>query len=76
MPFTFDLEAPGRIVAIEGRRAAWSPRPFGVDDCKVAMFDEAPFRDCMPMLANAFAVENIDYRWEKGRLLETQSAQP
>lgn len=69
MPFTFDLETPGRIVAIEGRRAAWSPRPFRVDDCKIAMFDEAPFRGCKPVLANAFAVEHIDYRWEKGRLL-------
>lgn len=70
MPFTFDLETPRRIVVIEGRRADWSPRPFRVESCHLSLFDEAPFQGAQPILANAFAVENIDYRWERGRLLE------
>ncbi|MCB1132481.1 MAG: DUF2071 domain-containing protein [Verrucomicrobiae bacterium] len=76
MPFTFDLEAPGGVIAVEGRRASWSPRPFRVESCHVAMFDEAPFRDCAPLLANAFVVENVDYRWEAGRLLEKRRNDP
>lgn len=76
MPFTFDLEAPGKIVVIEGKRAGWTPRPFTVDVCNVSMFNEEPFRGCEPVLANAFCVGNIDYRWERGRLLETRPHAP
>jgi hypothetical protein len=71
MPFTFDLESPGRIVVIEGRRADWTPRPFRVESCRLSLFEEPPFHGATPVLANAFAVENIDYRWERGRLLST-----
>lgn len=68
---TLDLESPGRIVVIEGRRADWTPRPFHVGSCRLSLFGEAPFRDATPVLANAFAVENIDYRWERGRILSS-----
>ncbi len=70
MPFTFDLESPGKIVAIEGRRADWTPRPCRVDSCELSLFEEKPFHGTTPVLANAFAVEDIDYRWERGRLLQ------
>jgi hypothetical protein len=69
MPFTFDREGSGQIVIIEGKRASWTPRPFGVIDCQVALFGEAPFREATPVLANAFAVHDVPYRWERGRLL-------
>ncbi len=69
MPFTFSPEADGSFVVIEGSRDTWTPGPVEVLDWKVAMFGEAPFRDARPVLANAFMVEDISYRWEKGRVM-------
>lgn len=73
MPFTFDIGPQGKVLAIEGKRAQWTPRPLKVLDWKVAMFDSAPFKDATPVLANAFAVEDIPYRWERGRFLTSPS---
>jgi hypothetical protein len=69
MPFTFDVEPSGDVIAIEGKRATWKPQPFIVRSCKVGLFEETPFRGIEPRLANAFAVRDISYRWERGRLL-------
>ena len=69
MPFTFDQEKDGRFVIIEGRRAEWTPRPIAVAKWSVALFDEPPFRGTQPVLANAFTVEDVPYRWERGRLV-------
>ncbi len=69
MPFTFDAEGGGRFVIIEGRREDWTPHPILVERCEVALFDEVPFRDRTPVLANAFTVENVPYRWERGRVV-------
>jgi hypothetical protein len=69
MPFTFSPEATGGFVVIEGRRSNWVPRPVAVAEWQVALFDEPPFRGTTPVLANAFAVEDITYRWEKGRVV-------
>lgn len=74
MPFTFSVEAEGSVVVIEGRRQDWSPRPTGVKKWQVGLFDEAPLRGTTPILANAFAVENIAYRWEKGRIVRPGGA--
>lgn len=69
MPFTFSAEADGSVLVIEGRRQDWSPRPIGVKQWHVGLFDETPLRGTTPILANAFAVEGISYRWEKGRMV-------
>ena len=69
MPFTFSPEADGSFVVIEGKRADWTPRPISVKDWQVGLFDEAPLRGVKPILANAFAVENIAYRWSRGRIV-------
>jgi hypothetical protein len=69
MPFTFDHEGDGRFVVIEGRRQHWTPRPIAVEQCAVSLFDEEPFRGTVPVLANAFTVESVPYRWERGRLV-------
>ena len=70
MPFTFDIGKEGRVLAIEGKRAEWKPRPLKVLESKVALFDAPPFEGVEPVLANAFAVEDIAYRWERGRYLQ------
>jgi uncharacterized protein YqjF (DUF2071 family) len=69
MPFTFDDNGDGRFVVIEGKRSEWTPRPVTVKSWKVAMFDEEPFAGITPVLANAFMVEGVPYRWERGRLM-------
>lgn len=69
MPFTFSPEPDGSFVVIEGRRADWTPRPVTVKNWHVGLFDETPLRGVKPILANAFAVENIAYRWDRGRIV-------
>jgi Uncharacterized conserved protein (COG2071) len=74
MPFTFSPEADGRFVVIEGRRTEWVPRPVRILKWDVSLFHESPLRDAEPILANAFVVENVNYRWEKGRIVRPGSA--
>ena len=74
MPFTFDDNGDGRFVVIEGKRSEWTPRPVTVKSWKVAMFDEEPFVGITPVLANAFMVEGVPYRWERGRLVTPGAA--
>lgn len=69
MPFTFSEESDSRFVVIEGRREDWKPRPVAVTAWRVALFDETPLRDVEPVLANAFAVNAVPYRWSRGRVV-------
>ena len=69
MPFTFGSEGDGRILVVEGRRESWVPRPVTVKRWEVGLFREAPLRDATPVLANAFTVADIPYRWERGRVI-------
>ena len=70
MPFTFSPEPNGSFVVIEGKRVDWTPRPIVVRDWNVGIFDEPPLRGVKPILANAFTVENIAYRWNCGRIVK------
>lgn len=69
MPFTFSRRKDGSFVVIEGMRESWTPRPVRVVDWKVGLFNETSFAGVKPILANAFMVENVDYRWDKGRIV-------
>ena len=69
MPFTFSPQADGSFVVVEGSRETWKPRPVEVRSWQVGLFDETPLRGVTPILANAFVVENVDYRWERGRIV-------
>jgi|GEM_PF-71213 len=67
LPYTFDYERETHsIVAIRGRRESWSPRPVPVEVKTMSFFDGAPFRGAQPILASAFYVHDIPYRWERG----------
>ena len=70
MPFTFSAEEDGRFVVIEGSRQDWVPRPVHVKNWHVSLFDEAPLRGTKPILANAFSVEGVTYRWKRGRIVQ------
>ena len=74
MPFTFSPEDDGSVTVIEGTRENWTPRPVAVHEWQVAMFEEPPFKGTTPILANAFAVESIPYRWERGRVVKFPAA--
>ncbi len=74
MPFTFSPETDGCVVVVEGTRTNWTPRPVTVREWRVALFDEPPFRGTTPILANAFEVEGIPYRWERGRIVKPRAS--
>ncbi len=69
MPFTFSPQGDGSFVVIEGSRGSWKPRPVEVKSWDVGIFREAPLADFTPVLANAFVVEDVDYRWSAGRIV-------
>jgi uncharacterized membrane protein YphA (DoxX/SURF4 family) len=67
LPFTFDYEEGSHaIIAIEAVRTRWKPAPIGVDVRHLSFFDLPAFQGCRPILAAAFRVSNIDYRWQRG----------
>ena len=67
LPFTFDYEPESHaIVLIKATRTAWRPAPVAVEVRRLAFFDQPAFKGCTPVLAAAFHVKDIDYRWERG----------
>lgn len=67
LPFTFDFERETHsIIAVRGVRQEWHPRPVPVQVRRLAFFDREPFCQAPPVLANAFYLRNVPYRWEKG----------
>jgi hypothetical protein len=69
LPYTFDVERDGRVAAVRAQRHDWEPRPVAVDVHEDAFFRGGPFAGCEPVLAGAFHVARVDYRWERGRLV-------
>lgn len=71
LPFTFDYEPETHsIIRIQGKREHWEPRPVAVDVRENMFFyrPDGPFAgsDVRPILASAFYVADIPYRWERG----------
>ena len=67
LPFTFDYEEDTHaIVAIEGRRTNWRPAPVPALVSRLAFFDQPAFAGCVPRLAAAFYVRDIEYHWLRG----------
>jgi len=70
LPYTFDYEeATGSIIAIRAVRQQWDPQPVEVDVRQNRFLEREPFRDASPILANAFHVRDVPYRWQRGRLV-------
>jgi hypothetical protein len=68
LPYTFDYEKQTHsLILIKGVRKKWSPQPVPVDVKTVTFFEQDAFRGTAPMLANAFYVSDIPYRWLRGR---------
>ncbi len=67
LPYTFDYEPETHsIVMIKATRSRWEPQPIDVVVRKATFLDHPPFNEVAPILANAFHVENVPYRWERG----------
>jgi len=67
LPFTFDYEPPTHsIVVIEGVREQWKPDPVAVKILENTFFDQPYWRGVKPILANAFTLTNVPYRWRRG----------
>jgi hypothetical protein len=65
LPFTFTwLPISSEVLMVEGVRQHWQPRPVQVNQCEVGFLQQPAFDGAI--LANAFAVEAIPYRWKKG----------
>lgn len=69
MPNTFTYEpASGGLLRIQGRRSRWHPRLVGARVCQASFLERSPFNQSQPVLASAFHVRDIDYRWQKAVL--------
>jgi uncharacterized protein YqjF (DUF2071 family) len=67
LPFTFDYESETHsIILIEGEREEWHPKPLEVEVRQATFFDQSAFKKTRPILANAFIVSGIPYRWKRG----------
>jgi len=71
LPYTFHHEREtGSLLAVRGVRSGWEPTPVAVSVRELSFFTSGPFADADATLANAFYIGGVDYRWERGRLLE------
>ena len=70
LPYTFDYEeATHSIIGIRAMRQRWSPEPVAVEVRCNTFLDQEPFCRARPILANAFHVQDVPYRWQRGRRL-------
>ncbi len=78
MPFTFSYEPEtDSLIVVEGARQSWTPRPVRVEVETLRFFTGPPFAapGCLPPLANAFFIEQVDYHWKPGVLAPAHPAQ-
>jgi hypothetical protein len=69
LPFTFDYEKETHsIVVIEGVRQHWDPQPVRVEVRRNTFLERPPFASGKLVLAHAFHLENVPYRWKRGVL--------
>ena len=67
LPFTFDYEEETHsIVRIQGVRQQWNPEPVAVDVRECTFLARPPFDRERPVLASAFHLQDVPYRWERG----------
>jgi uncharacterized protein YqjF (DUF2071 family) len=70
LPYTFDYEKEtGSIIGICAVRQGWRPEPAAVEVWRNTFLEHEPFCHARPVLANAFAVHDVPYAWQRGRRL-------
>lgn len=69
MPFTFShLVGDNKLLTVEGKRQTWQVNPIAVQSLTMPDFALEHFPEAK--LASAFKIENVDYNWQKGELIE------
>jgi hypothetical protein len=77
LPFTFDYERETHsLVIVKGVRKEWSPEPVGVEIARNTFLASAPFAEAKPVLANAFHLSGVPYRWTRGRVEPVRDEAP
>lgn len=67
LPHTFSYEREtNSLVIVRGLREAWNPRLVNVNVAQATFFNRACFGGVKPVLASAFYITDIPYRWERG----------
>jgi hypothetical protein len=67
LPFTFDYEPETHsIIRVQGVRQYWDPQSVHVDVRENTFLCDARFGGVRPLLANAFYIKDIPYRWRPG----------
>jgi hypothetical protein len=67
LPFTFDYEAEtDSIVRIQGVRQVWAPKTTRVEVLQNTFLAKEPFARAHPILASAFHLADVPYRWKRG----------
>ena len=67
LPFTFDYEEETDSIArIQGVRQAWDPKTIRVEVLQNTFIEGEPFVSAHPILASAFHLANVSYRWKRG----------
>ena len=67
LPFTFDYEKETHsIIRIQGVRTHWNPQPVAVKVLRNSFLEQPPFFLANPLLASAFHLQDVPYRWERG----------
>jgi uncharacterized protein YqjF (DUF2071 family) len=70
LPYTFEYEKQTRsIIGIRAERQSWDPQPVMVEVRENTFLSREPFCRATPILANAFHVHDVPYRWHRGRRL-------
>jgi uncharacterized protein YqjF (DUF2071 family) len=67
LPFTFGYEKETHsLIVVRGVRSDWDPQPVRVDVRALAFLESPPFGEARALLANAFHMQGVPYRWERG----------
>jgi len=67
LSYTFDYEPETHsIIRIQGVRQEWHPKPVRVEVLQNTFLCQEPFCCATAILANAFHVHDIPYRWNRG----------
>jgi Uncharacterized conserved protein (COG2071) len=75
LPYTFDYEPETHsIIRIRGVRHEWNPKQVAVEVHKNTFLQQEPFCRVKPVLANAFYLHDVPYRWERGERKRLEEA--
>jgi hypothetical protein len=67
LPNTFDYEQETHsIIVIEGVRSRWEPKQIRVEVERCGFLDDPRFQGVKPIMAGAFVVSGVPYRWRRG----------